>query len=201
MNYPVEAAEGKKEKLTEELSRQFSLDIISLDEYERLIEYAHKIETEKELAIFEKIVYENSLAAEAAGGTAGRKTAGRRRNEYTILSSRKISGLRPGEIKNIINILGDNHVIISGDDLGGAETVIRVFAVLGEIVLHVPADISVINRVIPVMGGVFGGSESGNAGGGKKLVIEGTVVLGNITVKPVKKEKIQPQPPGAENRT
>ncbi|MDR1443448.1 MAG: hypothetical protein LBI94_01075 [Treponema sp.] len=176
MDRPAETAEHKKEKLIEELSRQYSLDTISLDEYERLVDYAHKIETEKELTFFEKIVHENS-----------RKAAGRRRNEYTILSSRKTTGLRLEEVKKIISILGDNHIIISGDDLTKAETVIHVFAVLGEIVIHVPAGISVVNRVMPVVGGVFGGGESGNSGGGKKLIIEGEVILGNITVKTVKK--------------
>jgi hypothetical protein len=56
MNDITKTIEDRKEKITEELSRQYSLNKISMEEYERLIEYSHKIETEKELMILEKIV-------------------------------------------------------------------------------------------------------------------------------------------------
>ncbi|MDR1247798.1 MAG: hypothetical protein LBK63_00705 [Treponema sp.] len=47
--------EDKKEKITEALSKQYALNKIFLEEYERLIEYAHKIETEKiHLRLLEK---------------------------------------------------------------------------------------------------------------------------------------------------
>jgi Glu-tRNA(Gln) amidotransferase subunit E-like FAD-binding protein len=44
MNDITKTMKDKKEKITEELSRQYSLNKISLEEYERVIEYAHKTE-------------------------------------------------------------------------------------------------------------------------------------------------------------
>jgi hypothetical protein len=184
MNDIAETMEDRKEKITERLSRQYSLNKISLEEYERLIEYAHKIETEKELMILEKIANESDVTT-AYKNTGKEKlhNAGAR-NDYTILSSRKTSGSALNEINGkIISILGDNHIMINDDDLIEDETFIDVLVALGEIVIHIPENITVINRAVPVLGGVFGDGENKHNNQNKKLIIRGKIVLGNLTIK------------------
>jgi hypothetical protein len=89
MNDIMKTLEDKKEEITEELSKQYSLNKISLEEYERLIEYAHKIETEKELIILEKIVNENNVTTVYKDISKEKINNARAKNEYTILSSKK----------------------------------------------------------------------------------------------------------------
>ena len=50
----------EKEKLIQKLSEQYTLNIINMEEYERILEYINKIETKKEISIIEKIIFENS---------------------------------------------------------------------------------------------------------------------------------------------
>jgi hypothetical protein len=51
--------DDEKEKLVKILSEKYSHDIISMEEYERILEYINKIETKTEISIIEKIIYEN----------------------------------------------------------------------------------------------------------------------------------------------
>jgi hypothetical protein len=179
----LKTMEDKKGEIAEELSRQYSLNKISLEEYERLIEYAHKIETEKESIILAKIINENN--AINAHKSAGKEEINnvRIRNEYTILSSRKTSGsILNGINGKLISILGDNHITINDGDLINDETFIDVIVVLGEIVIHIPKNITVINKAVPIMGGIFGNKKNKN-NQAKKLIITGKIILGNITIK------------------
>jgi hypothetical protein len=79
--------------------------------------------------------------------------------------------------------LGDNHIIINADDLIKDETFIDVVVVLGEIVIHIPEDITVINKAVPILGGIFGNEENKNNSKDKKLTITGKIILGNMTIK------------------
>jgi hypothetical protein len=49
----------EKEKLTRELAEQYSQNIITVEEYEHLLEYINKIETVKSLNRIEKIIGKN----------------------------------------------------------------------------------------------------------------------------------------------
>jgi hypothetical protein len=176
--------EDRKEKITEELSRQYSLNKISLEEYERLIEYAHKIETQKELMILEKIANESSATSAYKNTGEEKLNNGRIKNDYTILSSRKTSGSMLNEINGkIVTILGDTHIIVNDEDLIKDETFIDVLAVLGEIVIHTSKNIAVINKAVPVLGGIFATGENKHNNQDKKLTITGKIILGNITIK------------------
>ncbi|MDR0382794.1 MAG: cell wall-active antibiotics response protein [Spirochaetaceae bacterium] len=175
-----------KDKITEELSRQYSLNKISLEEYERLIEYAHKIETEKELIIIRKIINENDLTTAYKNDGKEITDNAHIKHDYTILSSRKMSGSALNEINGkIITILGDTHIIIDNDDLAEDEneTFIDIVVVLGDIVIHVPKNITVINKAVPILGDVSGNEGNRNGNQGKKLIIKGKVILGNMTVR------------------
>jgi hypothetical protein len=176
--------EDRKEKITEELSRQYSLNKISLDEYERLIEYANKIESEKELMILEKIASESNITTAYKDTGREKLNNGVVRNDYTILASRKTPGSMINEVNGkFISILGDTHIIVRDDDLIGDESFVDVLVVLGEIVIHVPENITVINKAVPVLGGVFEDGKNRQNNQDKKLTITGKIILGNITIK------------------
>ena len=63
----------------------------------------------------------------------------------------------------------------------GDEARIRVSAIMGGIEIRVPRTWTVINHVSPVMGGVEDHSRSGD--GNKRLVIEGTVIMGGLDIE------------------
>ena len=67
----------RKNKAIEALSAQFSRNGMQLEEFERLAEYIHKAESERELAIIEKIVDESADYAgiDKNGASANRGTA------------------------------------------------------------------------------------------------------------------------------
>jgi hypothetical protein len=53
-----EIIEERKEKAIENLSDSFAKNKLPLEEYERLVEYIQKIESERELIVVEKMVAE-----------------------------------------------------------------------------------------------------------------------------------------------
>jgi len=62
----------------------------------------------------------------------------------------------------------------------GDEARIEVSAIMGGIELRVPRNWTVVNRVVPILGGVEDNSSSRDSN--KRLVIEGTVVMGGLDI-------------------
>jgi len=179
METKFEIIEDKKSKIIDRLSSEYSHNNISLEEYERLIEYCHKIETDKELVILEKIIEgNNSVPKNSEQIKSYDNDAG---NYSTILSSRKITGsLMSG---NFVNILGETKIYLNEEDLIENETVLNVFVVLGEIKIFVPENVDVICNVFPILGDASVRENSRNIGNNKKLRVTGNVILGEIKIK------------------
>ena len=83
---------------------------------------------------------------------------------------------------------GDANAFMGGVELDlrdanmeGSEATIHVTAVMGGIDIRVPRTWTVVNHVTPVLGGVDDHTRSGD--GEKKLIIEGTVVMGGLDIK------------------
>jgi|RhiMetdeSRZDD1v2_1073273.scaffolds.fasta_scaffold33175_2 predicted membrane protein len=66
-------------------------------------------------------------------------------------------------------------------EMEGNEAEIDVSAIMGGIEIRVPRTWTVINHVTPIMGGVEDHTHSTD--GNKRLVIEGTVLMGGLTIK------------------
>jgi len=192
-------AEERKEKLTEKLSTQYSLNKISIDEYERLIKYSQNIETDKELTILEKLIegydtpQENNSSYSAGqdrrqdyyGGNSYINNSPQ--NHISILSSRNTTGqLTSG---NFINILSSHKVTIFEEDLINTETVLNFIVILGDVEIHVPDSVNVINKTIPVLADIKIDDNVRNRGGRKDLIINGNILLGDIKIKINKKSK------------
>jgi len=195
-----EIVEERKEKAIENLSDNFAKNRLPLEEYERLVEYIQKIESERELIVVEKMVAEY-------GGVESPKKSVYSGNELpdeddevdnyqrpehqgsslTVLSSRTISGPIESGMQ-FVSILGSEHIKIRKVDLSRRKTVLNVVSILGESVISVESGIRVSNRAVPVLGGSWTDRKvERNADDGEpELVISGAALLGNITVKLLK---------------
>ena len=78
-------------------------------------------------------------------------------------------------------------IIIRKSDLRPGQTVLNVVSIFGDSVIQIEPGISVVNRVIPILGN----SETkfkdfNNTGNDRELIVSGAAIFGNITIKPLK---------------
>ena len=193
-----EIIEERKEKAVENLSNSYAKNRLPLEEYERLVEYINKIESERELMVVEKIV------AEYDGNDASGKPvyddsedepdyysshfqSSNTNSNLTILSSRNLSGpLKSGS--NFVSILGSCNVKVRKSDLSKKRTTLDVVTILGDCVIQVESGIRVSNRTVPILGGSWTDQNVDREAreGEPELVISGAALLGNVTVKLIK---------------
>ena len=83
---------------------------------------------------------------------------------------------------------GEAEAIMGGIDLDfrdatieGDEARLDVTAIMGGVKVRVPRTWIVVNRVTPILGGVDDNTDS--VDGSKRLVIEGTVLMGGLEIK------------------
>ena len=198
-----EIIEERKGKAIETLSASYAKDRLPLEEYERLVEYINKIESERELAVVEKIVAQYGIDETASktkehyddedldyGDTFHHANSPNRFDSsagLTLLSSRSFSGpLRSGAA--FVSILGSQQIKIRRCDLSGKRTDLDVVSILGETVILVEPGIQVTNRAIPILGGAWIDNKIYREyqDDGPELNISGAALLGNITVKLLK---------------
>jgi len=175
----TEILDERKDKIVEKLSSEYSLNHISLEEYERLVGYSNNIETEKEFRILEKIIEESKSAATA--DNAGKSPNNIVKKYLTILSSRQTSG--PITNGNIVNILGSHQIILKEEDLINRETVFNATVLLGSIEITVPYNVEVINNAVPLLANVSINEDAGTGEAVKRLTVNGNVILGTINIK------------------
>jgi hypothetical protein len=189
-----EIIEERKGKAIENLAAVYAENRLPLEEYERLVGYIDKIESERELAVVEKIVAEYGGPAaedEDAEDEAPPDTPyGHGFGGYSMamLSSRTINGPVP-QGAQFMSILGSEHINIRREDLRRRRTALQVVSILGDCVIFVEPGIRVANEAVPLLGGTWTDHKVGKAAkaDGPELVINGTALLGNITVKLLKK--------------
>jgi hypothetical protein len=192
-----EIIEERKGKAIEKLSDCYAKSRLPLEEYERLVEYINKIESERELVVVEKIVteYDGNGSKPAGpdddededdqvyyGGISGSSIS-----NLSVLSSRTYQGpVKSGA--QFLSLLGSGQIKIRKADLSKRRTTIHIVTILGDNSIYVEPGINVINRAIPILGNSDVHHKVAKmAGAGEpELVITGTVLLGTISVKPLK---------------
>ena len=189
-----EIVEERKDKAIETLSDTYAKNKLPLEEYERLVEYINKIESERELVVVEKIVAEYN-ESEAPGEKVYEDYSEdnypqqwhNQGGNFTVLSSRVVSGpIASGS--QYTSILGSQEIKVRKGDLAGRRTSVNVVSILGSTVIYVEPGVRVVNNVLPVLGSsevnqkVFKFANPG----GPELVITGTALLGDISVKLLK---------------
>jgi len=202
-----EIVEERKGKAIENLSVSFAKNRLPLEEYERLVEYINKIESERELIVIEKIVAEydgNDESKRSAGmaqdGASHEHSERSPDNSYdddepdysysptgsnlTILTTRTISGpVKSGS--QFVSILGSGRIIIRKADLAARKTVLNVVSILGDYIIFVEPGIRVSNNAVPILGSarVDHRVKKEAQHDGKELKISGMSLLGDIKVK------------------
>jgi len=191
-----EIVEERKEKAIENLSASFAKNRLPLEEYERLVEYISKIESERELIVVEKMVAEydgksnNQAAVDAlADDDDDEPDQGghHSRNNLTVFSSRTFSGpLKTGS--QFLSIFGSGRIKIRKKHLENRQTVLNVVSILGDHVIMVESGIRVINNVVPILGDTKTNHKVDKEAedGGPELIISGTALLGDVSVKLLK---------------
>ena len=199
-----EIIDERKQKAVESLSNSYAKNRLPLEEYERLVEYIHKTESERELVVIEKIVAEfntdhgdgsidesrddaQSETSDDYGDDPKDRSVSNSKNNITIFSSRNFSGhISTGA--QFVSILGTEKIEVRKSDLHKRRTVLNVVSILGDSNIHVEPGIRVINNVIPILGNadishkISKQAESS----GPELIINGTALLGNVSVKVLK---------------
>ena len=195
-----EIIDERKDKAIETLSSVYAKNRLPLEEYERLVEYINKIESERELVVVEKIVaeYESEDKEENTKETShkndskdyhpsdynGTYNSANPLNNLALFSSRVLTGsVKTGS--QFVSILGSQHIKIKTSDLEIKQTFIDIVSLLGEIVIFVESGVRVINKVVPILGGAWTNNKVNRQAlsSGPELIISGAAILGNITVK------------------
>ena len=190
-----EIIEERKGKAIESLSDSFAKNRLPLEEYERLVDYINKIESERELVLVEKLVAEHGGSETSAYDEDDDEDepenfrVSRSSSNVAILSSRNFAGpLKSGT--EIVSILGSGHIKIRRADLSKKKTVLNVVSILGENVVSVESGIKVTNKVLPILADSSVSSKINKQAqqGDPELVIKGIALLGEFSVKLIKEE-------------
>jgi hypothetical protein len=170
----------EKTALTEKLSDQYSQNIISLDEYERLLEYINRMETAKEADILEKIIRENSVKE---NNIKTNRELISRSNKHTAVFSWRTSGLtvHNGDGGKFTSVFGANRIIV--DKLPPGKTALTVESVFGLTEIVVPPNIKIVTDIETAFAGVFASDEMNREDEDlPELHITGRAVFANITI-------------------
>ncbi|MDR1127051.1 MAG: hypothetical protein LBL06_02860 [Treponema sp.] len=186
----------EKDRLVKELVKQYSQNIISMEEYERLLEYINKIETKKETNIIGKIIQENSTENNELTITQKNEVMiPKTREKYLSMFSWRTTNVKPinGNGGKFISLFGTNRIIV--DKLPKGTTILNVNSVFGLTEIIVSRNIKIINKIAPIFSGIFSPNEINKENEElPELYIIGKAVFGNITIKTIdefEKEKEQ----------
>jgi len=175
--------EEEKDRLTASLSEQFSRNIITLEEYERLLEYINRIETKREVHVLERIIQENNLVTTHDLEVIQDRQILLPRSRGVSLFSWRTSDVESiqGNGGTYTSIFGANRILVN--NLPKGRTVLHVNSVFGLTEIVVAKNIRVINKTAPLFSGVFVSDAVSKEGEGlPELYIVGRAFFGNITV-------------------
>jgi hypothetical protein len=163
----------EKEKLIRELSDQYSRSIISLEEYEGMIDSVNKIDSVRKLRAVQKMALNNG----------GLSLPEDNSQEHVTVFSWRSATPDPvnGNAGRYTCVFGTNQIKVK--DLPKGKTFLHVDTIFGLTELFVSKKVKVINNVIPIMSGIFASNTAENTDGNSpELHITGKAVFGNVTI-------------------
>lgn len=163
----------EKEILTRNLSDMYSKSIISLEEYEKMIEQVSKIDSVKNLQAVQKEVY----------GSGDLMLPENNSEKNVTVFSWRSTTIKPvnGKAGKFVCVFGTNQIKLA--DLPAGKTVLHIKSIFGLTEIIIPKNVRVINKATPVLSGIFINDETDSTSDGiPELYITGTAVFGNITV-------------------
>ncbi|MHB9294129.1 hypothetical protein Holit_03255 [Hollandina sp. SP2] len=186
----------ERENLIKKLSEHYSQNIINMEEYERILEYLNKIETEREINIIKKIIHENNVNGNGSTITRNDEIiTPKPKEKHLSIFSWRTTNIKPQNRNGgkYISLFGANRIIV--DNLPRGRTVLNVNSIFGltEIVVSENENIKIINRAIPIFSGIFTPDEKNREDEElPELYITGKVIFGSIsvrTIEDIRKEK------------
>jgi hypothetical protein len=187
----------EKDKLINILTEQYSKSLINLDDFEKSVSQVNKVESVKELKVIKKEIYENAdlilIEEPTAEAQAKRYSINKhsgfalgkvKKQKYeTVFSWRSIT-TEPvnGHAGKFSCVFGGNQIKVK--DLPMGKTVMQVECVFGTMEIFVPKEIKIVNKITPILAGVFMPAENDDIYGEDRpeLHIKGEAVFGNITI-------------------
>jgi len=168
----------EKDKLTTILSEEYSKNIITIKEYEHILEYINKIETEREIVIVKKIIQEYSEKKD----NLELLSYDSRKNIFSHKSSYMKSV--NGNGGKYTNIFGSDRIIV--ENLPKGKTVLHVECIFGLTEIMVPKHIKITSQISPIFSGIFvPPNEINKSENTPELYLVGRAVFGNITIQRV----------------
>jgi len=173
--------EYEKNRLTEKLSDRYSRNVITLDEYERLLDYINKIETTKEISIADNML-QVYRPAETPEPVAGIFDFFRGQRYDTVFSNRTINvESRNGKGGKFSVVFGTNKIIV--DNLPPGKTVINIECVFGSIEILLRQNVRIVNSITPVFSNIDSPHDRYTDEYLPELHLKGEAVFGNVTIK------------------
>jgi len=175
--------EDEKNRLTVKLSDQYSRNVITLDEYERLLDYINKIETTKEISIANNMlqVYKPAESPEPDNVT-GIFDFFKGQRYDTIFSNRTVNvESKNGNGGKFSVVFGTNKIIVA--NLPPGKTVINIECVFGSIEILLCQNVKITNSINPVFSNVDILHDRYVDEYIPELHVKGEVVFGNVTIK------------------
>jgi hypothetical protein len=180
----IKVIDETRDSLIKELSEQYSHNSINMEEYERILDYLHKVETKKELAIIARIIRENSVESNDSAAMQDDEMPMLTMEEnHLSLFSWRTTNLKSinGSGGTYTSLFGTNRIIV--DSLPRGRTVLNVNSIFGLTEIIVPENIKIVNKAAPIFGGIFAPSGINRKNEGQpELYITGAAIFGNITI-------------------
>ena len=82
-----------------------------------------------------------------------------------------------------MNVLGEHKIIITESDLINDNTTLNVMVLLGTVTIHVPESVDINIKVIPLLADISAPDNVRNRNARKSLTINGSCILGNVSIK------------------
>jgi hypothetical protein len=165
---------------------------ITVDELDERLTSVYAAKTEADLVPVTRDLPATQAPRPAAKAPARGRIGGtpRFRTSLAILggASRNGAWVVPPEYKAVAT-LGGIDLDMSNSTFAEAETIIKVYAVLGGVEITVPEDAEVDVGVVGILGGVDNGGEGPGVPGGPRIRIVGAAVMGGIEVKRAKPKR------------
>jgi hypothetical protein len=163
---------------------------ITVDELDERLTSVYAAKTEADLVPVTRDLPATRGPAAAAPARGRIGGTPRFRTSLAILggASRNGAWVVPPEYKAVAT-LGGIDLDMSNSTFAEAETVIKVYAVLGGVEITVPEDAEVDVGVVGILGGVDNGGEGPGVPGGPRIRIVGAAVMGGIEVKRAKPKR------------
>jgi len=137
----------KREQVIEALTRYYSEDRLSTEEFESRVELASNARTLDQL---EDAL--DGLVPRSSAGYAPLRSEGEGQKIVSVLGSRELRGnWLEADYCSTLNVLGSMVIDLTDTHVPPGLTTLNVFSLMGELTIIVPPDLRIENRITPLL--------------------------------------------------